>query len=151
MCDVVTVFVYLYTWSVERWQLQGDMSGSGCEENNSSHNQSNATDGLKNLIGSDHYIQVALVIPACIHLSLCTIALAAIARVRVLRVGQNLYIVNMIFSDVLSAIVGLWLFIFALYDYDYGNQRMIPACQTVLFLWHWQFCWSMSMSHEVAT
>ena len=119
------------------------MSGSGCEENNSSHNQSNATDGLKNLIGSDHYIQVALVIPACIHLSLCTIALAAIARVRVLRVGQNLYIVNMIFSDVLSAIVGLWLFIFALYDYDYGNQRMIPACQTVLFLWHWQFCWSM--------
>ena len=62
---------------------------------------------------------------------------------RLLRVGQNIYIVNMIFSDVVSAIIGLWLCIFALYDYDYGEQGVIPACKTVLFLWHWQFCWSL--------
>ena len=36
-----------------------------------------------------------------------------------------------------------WLFIGALYEYDYGDKTAIPACQTVLFLWHWQFFWSM--------
>ncbi|XP_065845451.1 rhodopsin-like [Oscarella lobularis] len=117
------------------------MSGSG--ENISYLNQSNATDGLKNLILGKLYIQLTYFIPACIQLPLCIIALAAIARVRLLRVGQNIYIINVIFSDVLSAIVGLWVFIVTRYDYNYGEQGMIPACKAVLFLWHWQFCWSL--------
>ena len=118
------------------------MSGSDLGTINSTHNQSNSTE-LVFLVNSASYTQVAFVIPACIQLLLCAIALVAIARVRVLRSGQNVYIVNMIISDVLRAIVGLWLFIEALYGYDYGDKTAIPACQTVLFLWHWQFFWSM--------
>ena len=118
------------------------MSGSGLGTINSTPNQSNSTK-LVLLVNGVTYTRLSLVIPACIQLLLCAIALVAIARVRVLRSGQNIYIVNMIISDVLRAIVGLWLFIEALYEYDYGDKTALPACQTLLFLWYWQFFWSM--------
>ena len=120
------------------------MSGSGHGMIYSTHNQSNSTEVvLRHLNEGGSSTEVAQVIPACIQLVLCAIALAVIARVRVLRVGQNLYIVNMILSDVLRAIVGLGLFVRALPEYEFGNQHGENACLAVLFLWHWQFCWSM--------
>ena len=111
---------------------------------NSTHNRSNSTQVvLKYLNKGGNATQVAQVIPACIQLVLCAISLAVIARVRVLRVGKNLYVVNLILSDGLRAIVGLWLFIKTLPEYEFGNQHGANACLAVLFLWHCQFCWLM--------
>ena len=61
---------------------------------------------------------------------------------RALRVGQNLYVVNMALSDILRGILGVWIFAFGFASYDYNSQAGSNACAAFLFCWHWQLFWS---------
>ena len=119
------------------------MSGSGFEEINSTQNQSNSTDqNLKRLTLTS--IEAGLYVQTFVHLFLCTIALTAIVRVRALRVGQNVYIVNMILSDILRVIVGLMLFTFyKMKTHEFGSQAPKNFCVYFLFIGYWQFFWSV--------
>ena len=115
------------------------MSGSGFEESNTTHNQTNSTE----LILKVNLTSVALSVMVCAQLFLCAIALIAIVRVRALRVGQNVYIVNMILSDVVHVLIAFLAAIRKLMRYDLGNQEAENICVTTLFLLYAQFFWSM--------
>ena len=118
------------------------MSELGLGAINSTQNQSNSV--LRPLEERVNYIQIALLVPACVQLFLCAIATVAIVRVRALRTGQNLYIVNLILSDVLRAILGVWVFTFSVRGYELDDtQEASNACVSFYFFWHWQFFWSM--------
>ena len=115
------------------------MSGSGFEESNTTHNQTNSTE----LILKVNLTSVALSVMVCAQLFLCAIALIAVVRVRALRVGQNVYIVNMILSDVVRVLIAFLAAVRKLMKYDVGNQEAESVCLTTLFLLYAQFFWSM--------
>ena len=117
------------------------MNGSGLEEINSTQNQSNSTDqNLKRLTFTS--IEAGLFVQTLVQLLLCTIAFVAIVRVRALRVGQNVYMVNMVLSDILRVIIGLLLFIYGMTQ-KFGSLAQKNFCAYFLFLAYWHFFWSM--------
>ena len=115
------------------------MSGSGFEESNSTLNQTNSTE----LILKVNVLSLALSFAVCAQLLLCAVSLIAIVRVRALRVGQNVYIVNLILCDFARILVAILAVIRRLMKYDVGNQEAENLCVTTLFLLYAQLCWSM--------
>ena len=115
------------------------MSGSGFEESNSFHNQTNSTEFIPKM----NILSVVLSIMVCTQLLLCAIALIAIVRVRALRVGQNVYIINLILSDVAHILVAFLAVTRSLMKYNVGNQEAKNICVTTLFIVYAQFFWSM--------
>ena len=119
------------------------MSGSGLEAISLIQNQSNSTKLILRPRDNDvDYVQLAIIIPGSLQLVLCAFASLAIIRVRALRVGQNIYVVNMVLSDILRGILGVWIFAFGLSSYGYNSRAGSNACVPFFFFWHWQFFWS---------
>ncbi|XP_065846846.1 ultraviolet-sensitive opsin-like [Oscarella lobularis] len=120
------------------------LEASGLEAINSTQNQSNSTELiLKELFDADLYAQASVFILACLQLLFCGTALVAIVRVRALRVGQNVYIVNLVFSDIVRAMLLISFFAYELKTYEYGSHERRDACAFILFLDLWQAFWSM--------
>ena len=118
------------------------MSGSGFDEINSTQNQSNSTDpNLKKLALT--FAEAGAFVQTFVQLLLCTIAFVAIVRVRALRVGRNVYMVNMVLSDIARVIIGLLVFIYGMTTQKFGSLAQKNFCVYFLFLAHWHFFWSM--------
>ena len=103
------------------------MSGSGFDEINSTQNQSNSTDpNLKKLALT--FAEAGAFVQTFVQLLLCTIAFVAIVRVRALRVGRNVYMVNMVLSDIARVIIGLLVFIYGMMTQKFGSLAQKNFC-----------------------
>ena len=125
------------------------MSGSGHEASglrsmNSTQNQSNSTELiLRELFDTDLPLQATVFVLACLQLLFCGTALVAIICVRALRVGQNVYIVNLVLSDIVRVIFLSSVFAYEMKPYKYESHERRNACAFILFIDHWQSFWSM--------
>ncbi|XP_065846845.1 ultraviolet-sensitive opsin-like [Oscarella lobularis] len=130
-------------------KLQSNMSGSGLEASgletmNSTQNQSNSTEFiLREAFDPGLPLKATVFVLACLQLLFCGTALVAIIRVRALRVGQNVCIVNLVLSDIVRAALLFLTFSYQLKAYKYGSDERRNTCVFMLFLDNWQSFWSM--------
>ena len=120
------------------------LEASGLETMNSTQNQSNSTELiLREAFDAGLPLKATVFVLACLQLLFCGTALVAIIRVRALRVGQNVYIVNLVLSDIVRAALLFLTFSYQSKTYEYGSHERRNTCVFMLFLDNWQSFWSM--------
>ena len=103
----------------------------------------NGNDTSDNATRTFEYHVFSAFLPASIQFVLCSMAVAAIIRVPALRQGQNLFMVNLVISDILRTVVGVWVFPVFFFRLQAVTEGDIISCKIFLFLWDFQFFWSM--------
>ena len=90
-----------------------------------------------------NYRALSALLPASVQFVLCSIAMTAIIRVPTLRQGQSLFMVNLVLSDILRTVVGVWSFQKFFFRVNAITDGDVVSCKIFLFLWYFQFFWSM--------
>ncbi|XP_065826886.1 opsin-VA-like [Oscarella lobularis] len=90
-----------------------------------------------------NYRALSTLVPAAVQLVLCSIAMAAVIRVPALRQGQNVFMANLVLSDILRTVVGVWSFQMFFFRVEAVTDGYLVSCKIFLYLWYFQFFWSM--------